>query len=205
MKPIDTPLRTGAGRDAAQIRRRQSSWLFLGLCGLLGGQALLAARFPFLAAIVFLPVVAAAWWLSMYVAGRRQEDVLGEDVLKEDAAQAGFLGDKGQGEGKARLDELIKTLRAALQGFLDHITRSSAISMRLVYRMHGMKAGIDKIVHVVREIDQDLTSTNLRQANEVGTGLELVAREVKELAAQAAVARDAFGGRLDGMQTERPV
>ena len=49
---------------------------------------------------------------------------------------------------------------------------------------------------------QDLPSTDLPQSSEVGTGLEVVAREVKELAAQAAVARDAFREKLERIEIE---
>ena len=257
MEPINTPPSTQPGRDAARFKRRQSGWLFLGLCGLFGGQTLLAVRAPFWAALAFVPLAAAAWWMSMYVAGRRLEDALKEDATQKNSQahtayeasevswqqwlisyQAGLpilrkqltetavqveqavvgvcahfadivarahesvakdqdalnLEDEAPGGGKARLDELIDSSRITLNGLLDHITQSSTISMRAVYQMDDMKAGIDKIVDVVKEIDAIAQRTKLLALNttieaarvgEQGKGFVVVAGETSDLAQRA--------------------
>ena len=255
MKPIGAPLRAQPGQDAirqdAALRERwQSGWLFLGVCGLFGGQALLAARSPVLAAAGLLPLAAAAWWMSTYLTGRRQENAAQHGREASEAAemswqqwltsyQAGLpilrnqlteaaeqveqsvvgvcarftdiaarangsvlksqqalgLGEETQVGQQTRLDELIAASRTTLQGLLGHITHSNAISLRAVSQMDDMKVGIDKIVHVVQEIDAIAQQTKMLALNttieaalvgEQGKGFIVVAERTADLAQRAA-------------------
>ena len=100
---------------------------------------------------------------------------------------------------RAELNELIQTTRLTLKELAERLTQSSTISTRAVEKIEDMKAGMDRVLQSVQEIDKIAHRTRMIALNttieaarvgDEGKGFVVVANETTSLAAKTVQAAE---------------